>query len=58
VRDAGWMTPRTVAMYLRGAEAKRPAIAACHKRFADRLALPGIDQTVRPRTDETTGQSV
>jgi hypothetical protein len=57
VRDAGWMTPRTVATYLRGAEAKRPAMAARPKRVAD-SALPAIDQTARPSTGETTGRSV
>ena len=58
MRDAGWMTPRTEVTYLRGAEAKRPTMAACPKRFAGSLALLAIDQTVRPSTDETTAQSV
>jgi hypothetical protein len=58
VRDAGWMTPPTVATCLRGAEAKRPAMAVRPKRFADSRALPAIDQTARPSTDETTGRSV
>jgi hypothetical protein len=33
-------------------------MAACPKRCADSLALPAIDQTARPSTDETSGQSV
>jgi hypothetical protein len=58
VHDAGWITPRRAATYLRGAEAKRPGMAARPRRFASNLALPVIDQPVRPGSDETTGQLV
>jgi integrase len=44
MRDAGWKTPRMVAMYSRGAKAKQGAMAARLERLAESLAAPAHTQ--------------
>jgi integrase len=55
MRDAGWKTPRMVAMYSRGAKAKRGAMAARLERLADTLVMPLLDRSTQPGTDEPIG---
>jgi integrase len=45
MRDAGWKTPRMVAMYSRGAQARRGAMAARLERMSESLGEPAARTT-------------
>ena len=57
MRDAGWKTPRMVAMCSRGAQAKRGAMAARLKRLAQSFALGPGTNADPPKTGEDVPDS-